>query len=124
MNIKKGSPARRSFIKSAGSASIATLLVTEGGTAFAQSSENAASAAGTTYTYATENSWGPITQWHAAANLSFNVDSGTGSAPASLSWRDQQGNSFAISFASDMSTFFGYFQRINEGPIAYRGTRK
>ena len=44
--------------------------------------------------------------------------------PASLSWRDQQGNSFAISFASDMSTFFGYFQRVNEGPIAYRGTRK
>jgi OAA-family lectin sugar binding domain len=56
--------------------------------------------------------------------LSFAVDAGTGSAPVSLSWRDQQGNSFAISFASDMSSFFGYFQRSNEGPIAYRGTRK
>ena len=115
---------RRSFLKGAGSASLATLLVTTGGTAFAQTTENAIPTAGTPYTYATQNSWGPITQWHAAADLSFAVDSGTGSAPASLSWRDQQGNSFAISFASDMSTFFGYFQRINEGPIAYRGTRK
>jgi hypothetical protein len=76
------------------------------------------------YTYATENSWGSITEWHAAADLSFTVDCGTGSAPASLSWRDQQGNSFDISFASDMGTFFGYFQRSNEDPIAYRGTHK
>jgi hypothetical protein len=115
---------RRSFLKGAGSASLATLLVTTGGTAFAQTTEKTAPTDGTTSTYATENSWGPITEWHVAADLSFAVDSGTGSAPASLSWRDQQGNSFAISFASDMSTFFGYFQRVNEGPIAYRGTRK
>jgi len=33
----------------------------------------------------------------------------------------KKGNSFAISFASDMSTFFGYFQRSNESPIAYSG---
>lgn len=124
MEIHHESADRRSFLKGAGSASLATLLVTTGGTAFAQTTENAIPTAGTTYTYATQNSWGPITQWHAAADLSFAVDSGTGSAPASLSWRDQQGNSFAISFASDMSTFFGYFQRVNEGPIAYRGTRK
>jgi hypothetical protein len=122
MNTKKIAPDRRSFIKGAGSASIATLLVAEGGTALAQTTKKAAPMEGTTYTYATENSWGPITEWHTAADLSFNIDSGTGSAPASLSWRDQHGNSFAISFAADMSTFFGYFQRTNEGPIAYRGT--
>ena len=109
---------RRNFLKGAGSASLATLFVTTGGTAFAQTTENAIPTGGTTYTYATQNSWGPITQWQTAADLSSAVDSGTGSAPASFSWRDQQGNSFAISFASDMSTFFGYFQRVNEGPIA------
>jgi hypothetical protein len=124
MNTEKRSPDRRRFLKSAGSASIATILVAEGGTAFAQTTETAVPTGGTPYTYATQNSWGPITEWHSAADLNFTVDSGTGSAPASLSWRDQRGNSFAISFASDMSSFFGYFQRYNEGPIAYRGTRK
>ncbi|MBV8822977.1 MAG: hypothetical protein JO123_09325 [Ktedonobacteraceae bacterium] len=80
--------------------------------------------AATTYTYRTEQSWGPITEWHPYSDLVFSVDGGTGQAPATLAWRDQQGNSFAISFQSDMSSFFGYFQRVNEGPIAYRGTRK
>lgn len=122
MQTENASPDRRNFIKSAGSATLATLLVT-GGTAFAKDTKDAAHI-GTTYTYATENSWGPITQWHPAADLSFSVDAGTGSPPASLTWRDQQGNSFAISFQSDMSSFFGYFQRIHEGPIAYRGTKK
>jgi hypothetical protein len=124
MKTQKGFPDRRSFIKSAGSVSIATIVVAKGGTALAQTTENTVPTEGTPYTYATENSWGPITEWHSAADLSFNVDCGTGSTPASFSWRDQQGNSFAISFASDMSTFFGYFQRSNEGPIAYRGTRQ
>jgi hypothetical protein len=78
----------------------------------------------TTYTYRTEQSWGPITEWHPSANLVFSVDAGTGSIPSTLEWRDQQGNSFAISFQSDMSTFFGYFQKVNEGPIAYRGSRQ
>ncbi|GER90616.1 hypothetical protein KDW_47780 [Dictyobacter vulcani] len=122
MQTENVSPDRRNFMKSAGSATLATLLVT-GGAALAKDAKGSEPTA-STYTYATQNSWGPITQWHTAADLSFSVDAGTGSLPASLSWRDQQGNSFSISFASDMSSFFGYFQRINEGPIAYRGTRK
>lgn len=120
MNPEESSPDRRNFLKGAGSASLATILIPQGGTAQAQRSENASP----NYTYATQNSWGPLTQWHTAADLNFLVECGTGSPPASLSWRDQQGTVFAISFASDMSSFLGYFQRPNEGPIAYRGTRK
>jgi hypothetical protein len=74
------------------------------------------------YTYQTENAWGDITQWHAASNLSFAINSGNGAVPATLKWTDQQGNAASISFQTDMSTFFGYFQRPNEGPIAYQGT--
>ncbi|GCE31051.1 hypothetical protein KDA_65350 [Dictyobacter alpinus] len=122
MDTKKVSSDRRNFIKSASAASIATLLVSGVSTAFAHSTKNVEPGNGTTYTYRTENSWGPIIEWHAAADLNLHVDAGTSSPPASLSWRDQQGNSFAISFASDMSSFFGYFQRPHEGPIAYRGT--
>ena len=74
------------------------------------------------YTYQTENAWGDITEWHTASNLSFAIDGGNGAVPAMLAWTDQQGNAASISFQTDMSTFFGYFQRPNEGPIAYRGT--
>jgi OAA-family lectin sugar binding domain len=124
MDTNKVSSDRRDFIKIAGSVGAATILATQGGTVFAQGTEKAEPAVGTTYTYATQTSWGAITEWHPAPDLSFSFDSGTGSPPASLSGRDQQGNSLSISFASDMSTFFGYAQRYNEGPIAYRGTRK
>ncbi|GLV60064.1 hypothetical protein KDH_68870 [Dictyobacter sp. S3.2.2.5] len=124
MKSKRMMRARRDFLMRTGTAGMATLLLSRGGTAFAHPMGDKAAKNGTTYTYATQNSWGAITSWHTAADLSFSVDAGTGSPPANISWRDQQGNSFAISFASDMSSFFGYFQRVNEGPIAYRGTRK
>jgi hypothetical protein len=74
------------------------------------------------YTYQTENAWGDITEWQAASNLSFAIDGENGAVPAMLAWTDQQGNAASISFQTDMSTFFGFFQRPNEGPIAYRGT--
>lgn len=77
-----------------------------------------------TVTYQTENSWGPITEWHAAPDLTFTINDGIISDVATLSWRDQSGNSGNISFQSDGSSFFGYYQKVNEGPIAYRGTRK
>jgi hypothetical protein len=73
------------------------------------------------YTYQTENAWGDITEWHAASNLSFAIDGENGTVPAMLAWTDQQGNAASISFQTDMSTFFGYYQRPDEGPIAYRG---
>jgi OAA-family lectin sugar binding domain len=75
-------------------------------------------------TYQTENSWGPITEWHAAPDLTFVLNDGIVGDLATLSWRDQIGNSGNISFQSDGSSFFGYYQKENEGPIAYRGTRK
>jgi hypothetical protein len=74
------------------------------------------------YTYQTENAWGDITEWHSASNLSFAINSGNGAVPTTLKWTDQQGNAASISFQTDMSSFFGYFQKPNEGPIAYQGT--
>jgi hypothetical protein len=75
-------------------------------------------------TYRTEQSWGPITQWHPAADLTLAIDDGIINDLATISWRDQSGNTGSISFQSDGSSFLGYYQKRNEGPIAYRGTRK
>jgi hypothetical protein len=86
--------------------------------------ENVSQHTETTVTYQTENSWGPITQWYAAPDLTFTINDGIVGNLATLSWRDQQGNAGNISFQSDGSSFFGYYQKVNEGPIAYRGTRK
>jgi hypothetical protein len=52
MKTQKGFPDRRSFIKSAGSASIATIVVAKGGTALAQTTEHTAPTEGNPYTYA------------------------------------------------------------------------
>ncbi|GCE24202.1 hypothetical protein [Dictyobacter kobayashii] len=124
MDTKEVLTDRRSFIKTAGSAGIATILVADGSSNYAQASENHKPKDDNTYSYATQTSWGNITEWHDAPDIGFSFDLGTNSIPANLAGRDQQGNSFAVGFSSDMNTFFGYFQRYNEGPIAYRGTRK
>jgi len=73
------------------------------------------------FTYRTEHAWGDITEWHEAADLRFLIHSGEAVLPVRLIWRDQKGNCASIGFQSDMSSFCGYYQRVNEGPIAYRG---
>ena len=75
------------------------------------------------FIYQAEHSWdGDNREWHQCADLIFCIDSGEGrTSPASLSWRDQKGNTGTISFQFDMSTFYGYYQRVGEGPISYQG---
>jgi len=47
----------------------------------------------------------------------------TGGAPIErLGWRDQRGNLASIGLAGDGTSFIGYVQRVNEGPIGYYGT--
>jgi OAA-family lectin sugar binding domain len=73
------------------------------------------------FAYQTSHAWSDFSQWHPAAQLAFYIDCGEDALPASLSWRDQKGNAGSISLQGSMSTFTGYYQRANEGPIAYRG---
>jgi hypothetical protein len=74
-------------------------------------------------TYRTEVSWGNITEWHSAPNLVIDLNDGRSSPLAKISWQEQDGTTGSISFQSDLSSFLGYYQKPNEGPIAYRGRR-
>lgn len=87
-------------------------------------SKNASKPAYGSVTYQTENSWGSMTEWHEAPDLTFTIDDGIVGDISTLSWRDQSGNTGNISFQSDGSSFLGYYQKVNEGPIAYRGTKR
>ncbi|MFD2415185.1 hypothetical protein [Amycolatopsis pigmentata] len=68
--------------------------------------------------YRTEVHWGG--RWHPSGELSVFLD--TGSRPVErIAWRDQRGNTASIGLTPDGSSFTGYAQRVNEGPIGYRG---
>jgi hypothetical protein len=116
---------RRKLLTSLGAIGLGTVALTGIDAAPAQAhDEHVARHASDTVTYQTQNSWGPITEWHDAPDLTFMINDGIIGDVATLSWRDQSGNSGNISFQSDGSSFFGYYQKVNEGPIAYRGTKK
>jgi len=74
-------------------------------------------------TYRTEVAWGNLTEWHPAPNLVIDINDGRNSPLSTLSWKEQDGTTGSISFQSDLSEFLGYYQKPNEGPIAYRGRR-
>lgn len=74
-------------------------------------------------TYRTEVSWGNLTEWHQAPNLVIDLNDGGNSPLSKLSWEEQNGTTGSISFQSNLSEFLGYYQKPNEGPIAYRGRR-
>lgn len=116
---------RRKLLTSLGTIGLGAVALSGINSAPAQAhAEDVAQRAQKSVTYQTQNSWGPITEWHDAPDLTFALNDGIVGDLASLSWRDQRGNTGNISFQSDGSSFFGYYQKVNEGPIAYRGTRK
>jgi hypothetical protein len=69
--------------------------------------------------FRTEAEWGGT--WHLAGELSVHFDTGSGPVER-IGWRDQRGNSASIGFEDDSTSFTGYAQHVNEGPIGYRGT--
>jgi hypothetical protein len=68
--------------------------------------------------FRTEESWGG--RWHTSGELRLLVDDGT--PVERITWRDQRENSGSIAFEPKAAGFLGYYQRVNEGPIGYRGT--
>lgn len=69
--------------------------------------------------FTTQVSWG--NRWHPAGDLTLYLAAGD-SPVESVRWRDQRGNSAAIGLTGQGTAFLGYAQRVNEGPIGYRGT--
>ena len=113
---------RRKLLTSLGAIGLGAVALTSLDSAPAQAhGENVAQSS---VTYRTEQSWGAITEWHQSPDLTIAINDGIINDLATISWRDQSGNTGNISFQSDGSSFLGYYQKKNEGPIAYRGTRK
>jgi hypothetical protein len=66
----------------------------------------------------TEEGWGG--GWHRSGELRFLVDDG-GAPVERVTWRDQRENSGSVALEPKAAGFLGYYQRVNEGPIGYRG---
>ncbi len=77
--------------------------------------------ANSVFVYRTAHSWGGDGRWHKAAPLAFYLDCGEDTLTTNLTWRDQKNNAGSIGFVDDMSSFYGYYQRVGEGPISYKG---
>lgn len=73
----------------------------------------------TVHRFRTEEHWGE--RWHTSGELRLMVEDG-GSPVERISWRDQRENSGSVTFEEKATGFLGYYQRVNEGPIGYRGT--
>ncbi|OOC52840.1 MULTISPECIES: hypothetical protein [Nocardiopsis] len=74
----------------------------------------------TVHRFRTEEGWGG--GWHASGELRMLVDDGGGAPVERLTWRDQRENSGSVAFEAEADGFLGYYQRVGEGPIGYRGT--
>ncbi|MEU9455297.1 alpha-1,2-mannosidase [Streptomyces sp. NPDC048277] len=59
--------------------------------------------------------------WQPAPRLLFHVDRGEQSLPAQLSWRGEDGAEAAVSFASEMSGFYGFYRAQDGTAYEYRG---
>lgn len=68
--------------------------------------------------FRTEVNWGGT--WHQSGELSVFLDTGSGPVER-IGWRDQRGNTASIGLTHVGASFTGYAQRVNEGPIGYRG---
>jgi lectin domain-containing protein len=73
---------------------------------------------GSAQRFQTEVHWGGA--WHQSGDLSVFLDTGSGPVER-IGWRDQRGNTASIGLTQDGAAFTGYAQRVNEGPIGYRG---
>lgn len=72
----------------------------------------------TVHRFRTEEHWGE--RWHASGELRLMVDDG-GAPVERITWRDQRENSGSVAFEEKATGFLGYYQRVGEGPIGYRG---
>ena len=73
----------------------------------------------TVHRFRTEEHWGE--RWHTSGELRLMVDDG-GAPVERITWRDQRENSGSVFLEEKAAGFLGYYQRVNEGPIGYRGT--
>ncbi|MFL1430330.1 MULTISPECIES: hypothetical protein [unclassified Nocardiopsis] len=73
----------------------------------------------TVHRFRADEGWGG--GWHASGELRLLVDDG-GAPLERVTWRDQRGNSGSVAFEEKAAGFLGYYQRVGEGPIGYRGT--
>ncbi|WP_051300016.1 hypothetical protein [Actinomadura rifamycini] len=69
--------------------------------------------------FRTQEGWGG--RWHTSGELRLLVADG-GAPVERITWRDQRENSGSVAFEPGAAGFLGYYQRVNEGPIGYRGT--
>lgn len=60
--------------------------------------------------------------WVPAPGLLFHIDRGEQSVPAQLSWRGTDGAESSISFASNMSDFYGHHRAADGTPAEFRGS--
>ncbi|MFE9421983.1 hypothetical protein ACFYNO_03355 [Kitasatospora sp. NPDC006697] len=74
---------------------------------------------GATRTFATEAGWGG--RWHRGGPLTFHLAVGEETPFDRIAWADQRACSASIGLAEDGSSFLGWSQRVNEGPVGYRG---
>ncbi len=72
-----------------------------------------------TQRFDTEAGWGG--RWHRGGPLVLHLEVGEESLER-VSWQDRRACSAAIGFAPDDRSFLGWSQRVNEGPVGYRGT--
>ena len=72
----------------------------------------------TVHRFRTEEHWGE--RWHNSGELRLMVEDG-GAPVERIAWRDQRENSGSVFLEEKETGFLGYYQRVNEGPIGYRG---
>lgn len=72
----------------------------------------------TVHRFRTEEHWGE--RWHTSGELRLMVEDG-GAPVERITWRDQRENSGSVFLEEKAAGFLGYYQRVDEGPIGYRG---
>ncbi|MFJ1751895.1 hypothetical protein [Kitasatospora sp. NPDC088134] len=72
-----------------------------------------------TRTFSTQAGWGG--RWHRGGPLTIHLAVGEATPFDRIAWTDQRACSASIGLAEDGSSFLGWSQRVNEGPVGYRG---
>jgi hypothetical protein len=72
-----------------------------------------------TRTFSTEAGWGG--RWHQGGPLTFHLAVGEDTPFDRIAWTDQRACSASIGLTENGSSFLGWSQRVNEGPVGYRG---
>ncbi len=72
-----------------------------------------------THAFTTEAGWGG--RWHQGGPLTFHLAVGEETPFERVAWTDQRACSASIGLTEDGSSFQGWSQRVNEGPVGYRG---